>query len=287
MKGKVIEFPKHFFKQYYIEIIHKSIGAGGSKPVLVKGSDGNEYVLKTKHDSYTFMNSIFCELLTYSVALELEMDNIFPGKPVLLIIDELTIEQAKIAYSKGLIAEQSYKNISLSKGTNIGIPFLKNAQPSNVISNKTFGKQTALLDSYMINNDRMPLNPNILYDALQKKYYAIDFGYSFYWHMLLNQIHDGTYNDFISEDNDLYKGPDDACCIYVDKYRHANLLAAHCTKSFQAEVSIPAAHKDISEATIRKLLSIFPADWNDYISEIEDVIADTLSTRIGNKSVLR
>jgi hypothetical protein len=274
---------------YEIDIINKNIGAGSSQPVLIRASNMKDYVLKTKYDNYGNFKTVFCELLSYEIACELGYADIMPGRPILLNIDDITLDLAENVFKAGNISEISYKNIMRSRGVNIGIPFVSESQITNVVKKADFIQKTLFVDSYMINMDRNPTNPNIIYSSDYKRYYAIDFGYSFYYHCLFAHIDAGKVSELIGDDPVFCKHPgEDATVIYLEKYRHYNFLkeSLHCLLKTSGKLSMPRGHKAIDAERIKQIIGTFPDDWQTFSELVSGDVSDILGYRIGNRKVI-
>lgn len=262
---------------HYIDKIIRDAGFGGSAPTIISAND-KEYVLKTQEDSMQPKSlGIFNELLAYQLLSVLEY-KIAPQEVVFLIIDDDFIEMAKIAYDERIIKKESYDNILESKGINIGIEYLHNTMEplDGKITNKSFIKDIAHIDNYIMNCDRQKDNINILQDKNDlRKYYAIDFG-----NALADGITGELYEKIENEDTDIFSDGKFSRC-------NATLSKRYILKDdVQTLIKKGRIVKD-DFSTIRNTLDTiineFPSQWEP--TKYKDVIIEIIARRIKSRKI--
>jgi hypothetical protein len=261
-------------KLYFIDKIIKDVGFGASAPIIVSAND-KEYVLKTKEDGMQPKSlGIFNEILAYQLITFLDY-KIAPQEVVYLIIDDNFIEMAEVAFREGLIKEESYENIKESHGINIGIEYIHTAmQPSGNIGNKSFIKDIAHLDNYIMNCDRSQDNINILQDKIDnRRYYAIDFG-----NALADGIGGELYNKIINEDTDIFSEGKFCRCNVTLSGRYS--IKNDVKKLIKRGRIIKHDFNTIRD-TLHKIIDGFPDDWEPvkYKSVIVDIITRRMKSR--------
>lgn len=263
-------------KPYRIQSIVKDAGFGGTCPIIVRAND-KEYVLKTREDGTNPRSlGVFNELLSYQLIEHFKM-NIAPQEIVYLYIDDNFIEMAEIAYSGGVIKEESLEYIRDSLGFNLGIEYLHQAmEPLDPqVKNDSFIKNLVHIDNYVMNCDRAESNINILQDKSdQRKYYAIDFG---------NALVDGLlYEEIVNGNTDiLTSGVSENCNVTQSGRYILKVDAERLVKRGRQN------KEDIS--TIRNILETivdeFPPDWEPL--EYKDDILNIISSRLKSKDIFK
>lgn len=263
-------------KPYRIQSIVKDAGFGGTCPIIVRAND-KEYVLKTREDGTNPRSlGVFNELLSYQLIEHFKM-NIAPQEIVYLYIDDNFIEMAEIAYSGGVIKEESLEYIRDSLGFNLGIEYLHQAmEPLDPqVKNDSFIKNLVHIDNYVMNCDRAESNINILQDKSdQRKYYAIDFG---------NALVDGLlYEEIVNGNTDiLTSGVSENCNVTQSGRYILKVDAERLVKRGRQN------KEDIS--TIRNILETivdeFPPDWEPL--EYKDDILNVISSRLKSKDIFK
>ncbi|MEA3499113.1 MAG: hypothetical protein U9R16_08650 [Campylobacterota bacterium] len=263
-------------KLYYIDRIIGDAGFGASAPIIVYANK-KKYILKTKKDNMQDDSfGIFNELLAYQLISYLKY-KISPQEVAYLYIDDKFIEDARIAYMGKNIKKESYDNIVQSKGVNLGIEFLENTmQPSGEIQNKSFIKDIAHIDNYIMNCDRSANNINILQDTTKyKKYYAIDFG---------NALADGINGELYQniKDNTL-----DELLIGQATNCNVTLSGNYSLKNDVQKIIKQNRRIKDDYITIRNILKLiieeFPTEWEPV--KYKNDIIDILARRMKNKNI--
>lgn len=250
---------------------------GASCPVIVKASDGDTYVLKTRYQSNLNIDEdeIALELLDASIYIEgltyLLLENIgfeYIPKIVLIDIDDSAIDDAiaKFNVASDQREQMALKNISYSKGLNLGIKWIEDSEGAfskfEKIPKRLY--ETAInYDAYVLNVDRDVSNPNVLFSKKDNKFYLIDFGNAFDCLTLFEDI----YNDEDSNLNELFDK------FIFDEYY---LFFEHIVKSAKYK-------KTFSQDEILDIMSVLPMQWKP--NSINNHIAKVLSSRIGNKEI--
>lgn len=158
----------------YIDKIIETMPYGKTKPIKVKASDGEVYVVKFRKDNIARKDrSITNEFIAYRLLEKLEWE-IAPLPLELIQIDDVALELAKDASIDPL--SLAYMRDSL--GVNIAIPYVDNCEKAEgTIENQNFIKHLRTIDNILLNDDRDTENPNILKDqTASNRYYAIDWG---------------------------------------------------------------------------------------------------------------
>ena len=158
----------------YIDKIIETLPYGKTKPIKVKASDGNVYVVKFRTDGMARKDrSITNEFIAYRLLERLGW-HIAPLPLELIEIDDMALELAESAP----IDARSLEYMRASAGTNIAIPYIDNCEKAEgEIDNQTFVKHVRTIDNILLNDDRDTENPNILKDqTASNRYYAIDWG---------------------------------------------------------------------------------------------------------------
>jgi hypothetical protein len=263
-------------KLYHIDRIIGDAGFGASSPIIVYAND-KKYILKTKQDGMQDESfGIFNELLAYQLISYLKY-KISPQEVAYLYIDDEFIENAKIAYHEKNILKESYENILKSKGVNLGIEFLDNTiQPSGRINNKSFIKDIAHIDNYIMNCDRSVNNINILEDTIKyKKYYAIDFG---------NALADGINGELYEKikNNTLDE-------LLIGQASNCNVtLSGNYSLKNDLQGIIKQGRKIKDDYTticniLEQIIDEFPSEWEP-VKYKKDII-DILARRMKNKNI--
>lgn len=252
-------------------------GFGASFPIIVLAEDGKEYILKTKEDDMQMNSlSIFNEVVAYKIIEYLGI-TISPQEIVYLYIDDSFLEMAKIAFNEKNIKKESLENIEASFGVNVGIEYLHNTmEPQGKIENKSFLKDLAHIDNYIMNCDRASNNINILQDTRKHKvYYAIDFG---------NALSDGINGELFpkiinDEINELILGKASNCNI--------TLSGAYSLKNdVQSIVKKPQKLKDDYtriRLILTQIINEFPDEWE--VLKYKDVVIDILARRMKSMKI--
>ncbi|MCD6654387.1 MAG: hypothetical protein LT067_06435 [Sulfurovum sp.] len=158
----------------YIDKIIETLPYGKTKPIKVKASDGEVYVVKFRTDGMARKDrGITNEFIAYKLLEKLDWQ-IAPLELKLIQIDEAALELAENA----TIDPLSLFYMSNSLGTNIAIPYKDNCEKvEGEIENQNFIKHLRTIDNILLNDDRDTENPNILKDqTVSNRYYAIDWG---------------------------------------------------------------------------------------------------------------
>lgn len=158
----------------YIDKIIETMPYGKTKPIKVKASDGEVYVVKFRKDNIARKDrSITNEFIAYRLLEKLEWE-IAPLPLELIQIDAVALELAEDASIDSL--SLAYMKDSL--GVNIAIPYIDNCEKAEgTIENQNFIKHLRTIDNILLNDDRDTENPNIIKDqTASNRYYAIDWG---------------------------------------------------------------------------------------------------------------
>lgn len=264
---------QQLFVNEYIDVTQY----GASCPVVIKASDGNTYVLKTRYQSNlnTDENEIASVLLDASIYIEsltyLLLQNIgfeYIPEIALIDIDDSAINDAarKFDISSTQREQMALKNISYSKGLNLGIKWIEDSEGAfskfEKIPKRLY--ETAInYDAYVLNVDRDESNPNVLFSKKDNKFYLIDFGNAFE-HL---SVFEDIYSDGDSNLNEVFDK------FIFDEYY---LFFEHVTKATKYR-------KTFSQSEILDIMSELPSQWKP--NSISDHIAKVLSKRIGNKEI--
>lgn len=246
----------------YIDKIFETLPYGKTKPIKVKASDGNVYVVKFRKDGLAGTDRcITNEFIAYKLLEKLGW-SIAPLKLELIQIDELSLELANGAALD--IKSVAYMRGSL--GTNIAIPFVDNCEKAEgTLDNLAFISQLRVIDNIMLNCDRSVDNPNILKDLTAKyKYYAIDWG--------LAMDNTEVYRDIKS-------GSIDKRMMYFDTI---NILKRpyYLLKPYDAKASWKTQK---IEDIIHEIIEDIPAEWETYKDRA--ILADILCARATSKKI--
>ncbi|CAA6816878.1 MAG: Unknown protein [uncultured Sulfurovum sp.] len=158
----------------YIDKIIETMPYGKTKPIKVKASDGEVYVVKFRKDNIARKDrSITNEFIAYRLIENLEWE-IAPLPLELIQIDTTALELAEDAFIDPL----SLAYMKESLGVNVAIPYIDNCEKAEgEIENQNFIKHLRTIDNVLLNDDRDIENPNILKDqTASNRYYAIDWG---------------------------------------------------------------------------------------------------------------
>lgn len=240
---------------------------GNSCPVIIRASDGKEYVLKTRRDGTLEDKNdygIFIETLSYLILQSFGFTNI--PQIVILDIDDCAIEDAKFRFdnSDNEREQVALANIINSHGYNLGVEWIDKCEIMTSLPSTSFLSDTINFDAWLMNADRTPKNPNILYCVSDFKHYLIDFGGAFEQLFAFYQI---------ESDNALFEIPKfyNKYC-FDDKYLFYSSLTS--IKKRKA-----AKTKDEILALIKQM----PKEWAPH--KISEDIADIISQRIGRKDI--
>jgi len=158
----------------YINKILETMPYGKTKPIKVKASDGEVYVVKFRKDNIARKDrSITNEFIAYRFLEKLNWQ-IAPLPLMLIEIDTIALELAEDAS----IDPESLAYMRDSLGVNIAIPYIDNCEKAEgEVENQNFIKHLRTIDNILLNDDRDTENPNILKDqTMSNRYYAIDWG---------------------------------------------------------------------------------------------------------------
>ncbi len=218
--------------------IVRVMGYGMSCPIHIIADDGKDYILKTKiaqlDDDGNIQISakeLFTEVFSYLYLHTLGALHI--PKVCLLEVTDETLQLAQKFANGDDRQKQALQNLKHSKGLNLGVAYIKNANKSFSLNDfaKDFIKQTINYDARLMNTDRDSGNPNILEDLSGKKW-LIDFGMAFDTLALLDNLTDKTLL-LKDEPNESYF---DKCCfgtyIFSETIRHNT---AYIQKALPAE----------------------------------------------------
>lgn len=183
-----------------ISRIVRVMGYGMSCPIHIIADDGKDYILKTKiaqldddDNIQISAKELFTEIFSYLYLHTLGALHI-PSVCLLEVADE-TLRLAQKFANGDDRQKQALQNLKHSKGLNLGVAYIKNANKSSPFSlndfAKDFIKQTINYDARLMNTDRDFGNPNILEDLSGKKW-LIDFGMAFDTLALLDNLTDKT-----------------------------------------------------------------------------------------------
>jgi len=251
---------------------------GASCPVIIKASDNNTYVLKTRYQSNLSLDgnavatilkdaSIFIETLSYLFLQEMNFTHI--PEIVYINIDEAAIEDAKTYFSKSNDerSKMALENIQNSRGLNLGVKWIDDSEGAfskfDAIP-KNIREMAVNHDAYVMNVDRHESNPNILFTKKNNKFYLIDFGNAFDSLMVFDELYDKDNITTLE--------------MYFDKYIFdENYLLFN-------EINNALKYKrSFSKNEILKIIEILPPQWKP--NSIKEVIAEILAKRIGNKEI--
>lgn len=182
-------------REVWIKRVIGSSDYGGTRPVWVLCSDEQEYLLKFIDDGSECRGlSLINECLGYEIARR-SFEKIPTPETVLVKIGEEDILLFEDAYRNGAIEEESLNYAARSIGRNLGIKKIPHAIKADTGFTRLFGDQLRSLDNYVMNRDRYRENPNILYSASEKEYFAIDFGLAMLEHRAVEAMEDGYFGD--------------------------------------------------------------------------------------------
>lgn len=228
-----------------ISRIVRVMGYGMSCPIHIIANDGKDYILKTKiaqldddDNIQISAKELFTEIFSYLYLHTLGALHI--PKVCLLEVTDETLRLAQKFANGDDRQKQALQNLKHSKGLNLGVAYIENANKSFVVNDfaKVFIKRTINYDARLMNTDRDFGNPNILEDLSGEKW-LIDFGMAFDTLALLDNLTDKTLllND---EPNESYF---DKCCfgtyIFSETIRHNT---AHIQKALPAETISNITH---------------------------------------------
>lgn len=246
----------------YIDKIIETLPYGKTKPIKVKASDGNVYVVKFRKDGLGRPDwSITNEFIAYSLLEQLNW-SISPLKLELIEIDEAALKLAE----NPLIDKQSLSYMRDSLGTNIAIPYLDNCEKAEGrLDNQVFIKHLRTIDNILLNDDRTDENPNILKDlTIKNRYYAIDWG--------LAMDCSDVYRDILSDNISKRMMYFNTCNVL---HRPYYILRNYLTK-------ITLQPKAI-EAIIWKIIEEIPQEWSTYKDRA--YLAEILCARATSKKI--
>ncbi len=151
-----------------IEIVHVGevldfMRTGSSIPIVVKSLDGEKLLCKLKYGMSSSL-ALINEWLAGNIGSALKLPVLTPK--VVNISPEMPIEHLHIEVGE---------LIDKSRGLNIAFPFLEDLQsyPIERILHSAETDRLFLLDLFLLNVDRTPKNPNVLYQQVQ--FYTIDY----------------------------------------------------------------------------------------------------------------
>jgi hypothetical protein len=145
---------------------------GGSVPALVEADDGRLYVLKLGGAGQGRL-ALAAELIVGELAAALGLN-----------VPERVLVELDVALARNEPDAELRDLLRASVGTNVGLAYLSGALPFDpAAGDRPDGAEASLivaLDSYVMNVDRTPRNPNLLrwHGAL----WLIDHGAALYWH---------------------------------------------------------------------------------------------------------
>lgn len=242
---------------------------GATKPLIILANDNKKYILKFRNSS-DYDNEkdlhIFNEYLAYKL-IELYNFKISPQKLEFILIDDYTVALAEKACTNKFISYESLTFLKKSLGTNIAIEFLKNTEKANAddINVKSFRNQVKHIDNYILNNDRIKENTNVLKDLnASEKYYAIDYGLA----MLDNRIYEAIIDGKI----DTYRMSLQNCNItYCDRYIFN-----------EKEFSFQKLGIQNLKDKIREIIETCPIEWEilNYKEEVIEIISSRLDSKV-------
>lgn len=181
-----------------ISRIVRVMGYGMSCPIHIIADDGKDYILKTKiaqldddDNIQISAKELFTEIFSYLYLHTLGALHI--PKVCLLEVTDETLRLAQKFANGDDRQKQALQNLKHSKGLNLGVAYIENANKSFVVNDfaKVFIKRTINYDARLMNTDRDFGNPNILEDLSGEKW-LIDFGMAFDTLALLDNLTDKT-----------------------------------------------------------------------------------------------
>ena len=175
----------------YVKEIIKSAEFGGTGPVFIVASDGNEYILKFRMSDEGLDIQNFNEYIAYKIDDHLSL-GLSPQSIRFIELDELALELIEKAYRQGKVSQTSLEYAKQSLGVNIAIERLRNIQKATEVKNETFLKKLRRLDNLILNRDRYKENTNILKEMGKEQYYAIDYGLALLECRIYEALRDGT-----------------------------------------------------------------------------------------------
>src|SRR5262249_46240389 len=126
---------------------------GGSVPAIIEASDGRLYVLKLSGAGQGRL-ALAAELIVGELASALG-----------LRVPERLLIELDAALSRNEPDAEIRDLLRASEGTNVGLAYLSGALPFAPAADRPDGAEASLivaLDSYVMNVDRTPRNPNLL-----------------------------------------------------------------------------------------------------------------------------
>ncbi len=253
-----------------IEQILEQTSYGATKPLIIIANNKKKYVLKFRNSSDFEEEKdlhIFNEYLGYKLK-DLLKFNISPQSLEFIIIDRESIELAENSCKKKNITYEALNYMKKSLGTNIAIEYIENAEKVSIneaFRNK-FISETMNLDNYILNNDRIKENPNILKDLnLKNKYYVIDFGLAF----LDNRIYDAISNNNF----EFYR----MCVQSCNTFKNSRYIF----KDIEQNI-IKSGILDI-KSVIQDIVNSCPIEWE--VNQYKEEIIEILTSRIDSKFI--
>ena len=144
---------------------------GGSVPAIVEASDGRLYAMKLSGAGQGRL-ALAAELIVGHLA-----DSLGLRVPERILID------LDSALSRNEPDAEIRDLLRASVGTNVGLAYLSGALPFDPAADRPDGAEASLivaLDSFVMNVDRTPRNPNLL--RWHGDLWLIDHGAALYWH---------------------------------------------------------------------------------------------------------
>jgi hypothetical protein len=233
---------------------------GGTKPVFIRASDGEEYLLKFRASDQGMDVSIFNEYLGYMLA-DLLGYNISPQRYGILHIDTVGLDVLVDAYRNGIICDEALHYAGLSIGPNFAVEKINDVVKADDITNKRFSSEVRELDSLILNRDRYKENTNILKSLKSTQYFAIDYGLAMLESRVYEAIEDGIYGK--------YAMPLRQCHVTDD----SRYILRHVTQ--RPKKANPSQLRDMITAIVDSM----PQEWEPV--KHRDEIADLISTRAG------
>ena len=246
----------------YINKILETMPYGKTKPIKVKASDGEVYVVKFRKDNIARKDrSITNEFIAYRLLEKLDWQ-IAPLPLMLIEIDNIALELAK----DESIDPESLAYMRDSIGVNIAIPYIDNCEKAEgEISNLTFIKHLRTIDNILLNDDRDTENPNILKDqTASSRYYAID------WGLAMDSTE--VYKDILTGDISTRMMYFQTCNVVR---RPDYLLRNHLTR-------VALKSQEI-EGIIHEIIEEIPQEWETYSDRA--LIEEILCARAVSKKI--
>lgn len=249
-------------------------GAGSTLPLLVRASDRNLYVLKTRYNTNSVYKdcSIFNELLAYKIHKKLKY-TIAPQRMVLLYVDTFVLELLEKSIDEGIIDSSEsanfIENIKKSLGWNLGIEYFEDTDKFNfrddISIKNSFKNEVIHLDNFLLNSDRTEKNPNILKRLEKDSLIAIDFDNAFNYHCGCEPIKSG---DLLLQSN----------------LKECNALDDDDEYLFHQDVcTITPKSCKISKKDIIQIIETFPEEWEPV--KWKETIAEVLVERMKQKEI--